>query len=144
MDFFIPVSRFKTKGKFHPIDISGNEINQVDCDFDVQGSCQIKLNSNYRVYSFNPQVLFHRGDKKQAINDRLITSLAESVTKMRTQLTGVLKDVETKCDAYKTSLSSPFVTDTETDVAVDGILIQIEQLKLRIADCERLESLCRQ
>ncbi|HDR1258084.1 TPA: hypothetical protein QB273_002028, partial [Pasteurella multocida] len=43
---------------------------------------------------------------------------------------------------YKEQLQSPFVSENEIDIAVSGILEQIEQLKLRIADCERLESLC--
>lgn len=144
MTLYIPESRFKSKGEFHPTDQNGNEFSRVSCDFDGQGTCKMTLDSNHHDYAFEPKVLFHRGDKKQAINERLISSLAGSVTDMRAQLTQVLKAVESKCQLYKSTLNSPFVSESETDVAVDGILKQIEQLKLRIADCERLESLCSQ
>ena len=58
------------------------------------------------------------------------------------EITNLLKKVETKNKNHKTQLQSPFVTDNEINFAVKSILEQIEQLKLRITDCERLESLC--
>ena len=54
----------------------------------------------------------------------------------------MLKQVETKNKNYKKQLQSPFIDENEINIAVSGILEQIEQVKLRITDCERLESLC--
>ena len=58
------------------------------------------------------------------------------------KLSSILKKVEDKNKNYKKQLQSPFIAENEINVAVIGILKQIEQLKLRIIDCERLESLC--
>jgi len=142
---FVPFTRFKTQGEFYPLDASGNEIQSVRCSFDGQGSCKFQhANRNYDDYSYEPTILFHRGAKKQDVNERLIQSLAASVKEIRDKLAGILMDVEQKYVLFKKQLSSPFVTEKETDIAVKGVIIQIEQLKLRIVDCERLESLCHQ
>ena len=50
--------------------------------------------------------------------------------------------VEAKGEAYKDRLKSPFLVGDDVDAAIEGILDQIKQLKVRIVDCERLESLC--
>ncbi|KKO47763.1 ATPase [Arsukibacterium sp. MJ3] len=142
---YVPLVRFKTQGEFHPVDFSGNENSGVKCEFDGQGSCKLTLNNSYyEDYTFDPKILFHRGDKKQDINERLVKSLATSVKDIRNQLALVLNQVHKKHKKLKTELFSPFATDEETDIAVDGITTQTEQIKLRIADCERLESLCQQ
>ncbi|MFP3354204.1 ATPase, partial [Pseudoalteromonas sp. SIMBA_153] len=69
--------------------------------------------------------------------------LAKSVKDIRQELTEVLKQVEEKSTKYKQHLASPFITEEEVGTAITGITKQVEQLKLRIADCERLEALCR-
>ncbi|WP_417228308.1 AAA family ATPase [Amphritea sp.] len=140
---YIPCSDFKAKNKIKPVDSSGNELRHFDVSFDKQGSCKISdSDRNYADFIFTPKILFHKGDKKEEINTRLIKSLAGSVGNLRGQLKKSLKQVEEKLASYKQHLESPFVTSEETDVAVKGILTQIDQLKLRIKDCERLESLC--
>ena len=87
-------------------------------------------------------MLFHKGDKKKDINSRLISSLSQSVMEMREILQGTLKQVEAKFKAYKSRLASPFVPADKVNLAVFGIAKQIEDLQLRIKDCERLEALC--
>lgn len=81
--------------------------------------------------------------KKQDVNNRLINSLAKSVSEIREQCQITLQEVENKHQEYQKVLVSPFVEQADIDVAMSGILDQIEQLKLRIKDCERLEALCR-
>lgn len=76
------------------------------------------------------------------MNKRLIKSLSEAIKEVRSILSNTLVIIEDKNKSYKKQLQSPFVTENEINVAVSGILKQIEQLKLRITDCERLESLC--
>ena len=144
----IPVEKFKTKDNFNLLDLNGNIIKQVTCIFDGQGSCKIKYEDNnyygrkYNDTKFTPKKLISKGDKKQDVNKRLIQSLSASVKEIRQELSSILKQVEDKNKSYKKQLQSPFVTENEINVAVSGILKQIEQLKLRITDCERLESLC--
>ena len=141
----IPLFRFKTSDEFHPLDKNGNEIDDYTCQFNGQGSCTIAhFNDDYEPYHFKPIVLFHGGAKKQDINRRLVTSLASSVTDIRKDLELALSQVQQKYSMLKGQLFSPFVTDAESDFAVWGITEQIEQIKLRIVDCERLESLCQQ
>ena len=53
-----------------------------------------------------------------------------------------MKVVEAKGESYKDRLKSPFVVGADIDTAIEGILDQIKQLKVRIVDCERLENLC--
>lgn len=145
----IPIEKFKTKDTFNLLDLNGNVIKQVSCVFDGQGSCKIKYEDNNGYYGrkyndaeFTPKKLISKGDKKQDVNKRLIQSLSKSVKDIRKKLSSVLEQTENKNKNYKKQLSSPFVTEKEINVAVNAILEQIEQVKLRITDCERLESLC--
>lgn len=139
---YIDYSQFKNTDKFHPLDENGNELISITCNFDNQGSCIIKYDRDYNNYQFTPKPLFYKGDKKQDVNKRLIQSLSISVKEIRQELSSILKKVEDKNKNYKKQLQSPFIAENEINVAVIGILKQIEQLKLRIIDCERLESLC--
>lgn len=140
---YIDYSQFKNTDEFYPLDENGNELRSITCNFDNQGSCIIKYNSSYyNNFKFTPKPLFYKGDKKEDINERLFKSLSKSVKDIRKKLSSVLEQTENKNKNYKKQLSSPFVTEKEINVAVNAILEQIEQLKLRITDCERLESLC--
>lgn len=140
----IPFKHMKTLQEYHPIDSQGNPIKEVSYKFDQQGSCLLMLGDNryYENLRFTPKPLFKKGQRKQDVNKRLINSLSEAIKEVRTTLNNTLVIVEDKKKTYKMQLQSPFVTENEINVAVNGILQQIEQLKLRIADCERLESLC--
>jgi MoxR-like ATPase len=143
---YIPVTNFKSKDKFEPVDRNGNSNRKLKCVFDGQGSCKI-INSednSYQPFNFKPEVLFHKGDKKQDINQRLIKSLASSVKEIRNDFAVTLSLVHKKHKKLKVELSSPFVTDQETDVALAGVNEQIQHIQLRIVDCERLESLCQE
>lgn len=133
-------------GEFHPIDQSGNEIDELDCEFDKQGTCKISNSRSFysnSSFDFKPEILFHKGDRKPDINQRLIDSLSSSVTEVRAQLTAILDKVETLQQGYEQRLASIFVPVEKVAIALDGITEQISQLKLRIKDCERLEALCK-
>lgn len=97
----------------------------------------------YHPVSYRPKVMFHRGNKKENINSRLIVSLSSAVSEIREKLTSILDRVETQFKGYETKLESPFVPKEKSQLAVIGILEQIDSLEMRIKDCERLEELCR-
>lgn len=142
-EILIPTSEFKSNQEFHPLDPSGNELTDITGKFDSQGSCNISCDDyDYWDSSYTPKVLFHKGDKKEEVNVRLVKSLAGSVASLREELTKVLNATKCKLTDYRLELESPFVTEQETDVAVSGFIEQINQLQLRIKDCERLEALC--
>lgn len=141
---YIAEDKIKSTDKFHPIDNKGNEIKEIECQFDGQGSCHLKHDSrNHNTCNFTPKILFHRNDKKQDVNERLVKSLSDAVTKIRENLTTALSQVETKKIQYEKELASPFITSEKSQIAIKGIINQIKKIKLRIADCERLEGLCR-
>ncbi|MFI8553288.1 AAA family ATPase [Psychrobacter sp. NPDC077938] len=144
---YIPADKFKTHEEFNVVDESGNLFNDIQGTFGGQGSCELTFSNrgynNYNSFTFRPNILCKKGDKKKNINKRLVSSLAKSVKDIRQELTEVLKQVEEKSIKYKKHLASPFVTEEEVGTAITGITKQVEQLKLRIADCERLEALCR-
>jgi MoxR-like ATPase len=146
-EIYIPYNKLKSKKKFHPLDEKGNTHDDVWCHFDGQGTCEILLDdvyhSDYEPIKFQPKVLFHKGEKKEDINRRLIDSLAESLKKLRESLLDTLKLVESKYKGYKQALLSPFISEDDVQLAINGVAEQIDRLKLRIKDCERLEELCR-
>lgn len=140
----IPYKQFKKKGEFHPLDKNGNQMIHFQCDFDGQGTCKIKSNRVYLSENkiFTPKILIKKGDKKSEINQRLIDSLAKSVVDVKKDLLKVLSDVKAKKETFQHQLKTPFVATEETNRALTSVLKQIEQLELRIKDCERLEALC--
>jgi len=143
-DVFIPLSNMKSTDKFAPLDERGNEIEELTCQFDGQGTCQISWDRRRgESVTYKPKVLFHKGDKKAEVNTRLVNSLANSVGDVRAILTTTLDQVELVYSGYKTTLNSPFISEGDIQLAVSGIAQQIDSLKLRIKDCERLEELCR-
>lgn len=139
----IPVEKIKSKDKFIPVDQNGNGLRLVDCQFHGQGSCKIHFNSGREIYDFKPDILFHKGDRKEKVNYRLIKSLSNSVSQIRNELQSALKVVTNKFSTLEVQLASLFMTKEKSNLAIDGISEQIENLKLRIKDCERLEELCR-
>lgn len=144
-DINIPAENISSKETFHPVDTRGNDIKEIDCQFDGQGSCLLTYNGerNYKNSTFTPKILFHKGNKKENINSRLIISLSQSVAETREKLTTTLEAVEKKSKSYEIKLNSPFVPADKISLAIAGIAAQIEGLQLRIKDCERLEELCR-
>ncbi len=145
-EIYIYSDKLKSTDAFHPVDVKGNEEEDIYCKFDGQGTCRLEYKSGgikYKKINITPSVLFHKGDKKKDINSRLVSSLSQSVMEMRETLQGTLKQVEAKFKGYKSRLASPFVPADKVNLAVFGIAKQIEDLQLRIKDCERLEELCR-
>lgn len=141
---YISLDKIKSKDKFIPVDQNGNELRYVDCQFHGQGSCKIHFNAGNRdIFDFKPDILFHKGDRKEKINDRLIKSLSISVSEIRNELQSTLKFVTYKFSALDAQLASLFMPTEKSGLAIVGISEQIENLKLRIKDCERLEELCR-
>lgn len=143
---FIEKNRIKTKDEFHPVDINGNEVEEINCRFDGQGTCQISHSRGkayYHAINFTPEIIFHKGDKKEDINIRLISSLSSSVTEIRKKLSHTLKNAEEKFKTYENELNTPFVPSDKISLALSGIALKIQDLQLRIKDCERLEDLCR-
>lgn len=143
---YIKALYLKSKDTFEPIDSNLNKVHGISGSFNGQGSCKLQYHHGYWDESkktYTPKVLIRKGDKKTDVNERLIESLLQSVQDIRQQFTDNLKVVEAKYTDYQQFLYSPFVTQTDINTAVSGIAKQIEDLNLRIKDCERLESLCR-
>ena len=139
---FLPYKNMKSVHEFHPIDKSGNAIEQVTCKFDGQGSCSATERRSGRVVTFSPRVLFHKGDKKVDINDRLIASLSQSVSDVKAELNEILKQVSKRFSEIEHEFDSLFVPAEKSRQAIAGIAAQIDDLQLRVKDCERLEGLC--
>lgn len=142
---YILTSKPKSKGDFHPVDEQGNEISNVTCSFDGQGSCTLALddyNYDYQNTSYTPKISFHKGDKKDNINQRLISALNKSTIELKSKLEENLETVESKLAEYQLSLHTAFVPPAIRDTAIDGIHKQIEEIQIRIEDCNRLSALC--
>lgn len=141
--YFFPVDMFKKNEWFNPLDGDGFPVRDIVLRFDDQGGHEFSndfLSGKVAFMNFKP--LFAKGGNKQNINRRLVDSLSGSVKDVRVELQKALKVVEEKGESYKDRLKSPFVADADVDTAIEGILDQVKQLKVRIVDCERLENLC--
>ena len=140
---YIPSDLIGSKERFFPVDQFGNELRSVDCEFQGQGTCKISFNRGRDVIHHTPDVLFCKGARKDNVNDRLIRALVKSILEVRNKLQSTLKIVTNKFLVMESELASLFVPADKTNLAILGIAEQIESLRLRIKDCERLEELCR-
>lgn len=134
----------KTKKEFHPITESGNVLRNWVGQYDGQGSCSIS--NDYQVdhsIKLKPTLLFERGSRKKDINQRLVASLADSVSAIKSQLSQAIEESESKFSTYIKQLESPFVPTCKVEHTASSLKDHIERLKLRVKDCERLEELCR-
>lgn len=145
LTFYIPVEKFKSPGKFHPIDEHGNSLTEIECDFNTQGTCTINYNSygyNQELYPFTPKIRHHSGKKKENINPSVVESLRKSIQRIHAELIQAQKKVSKKIQNYQDHLNSPFVSEQEIKIALESISEQIHLLELRILDCLRLEREC--
>jgi len=144
----IPQSGMNNTNTFHPVDMKGNKLENYECTFDGQGTCLVK-GENIGEYedcegesSFTPKVLFHKNNKKEDINTRLIKSLKSSVIEVREKLMATLEICQAKNDIYITQFKSPFINDELLKVPLVGVEKQLKDIDVRIKDCQRLEALC--
>lgn len=142
--FYIPVSEYKSKDVTFPVDENGNSVKKLRISFDGQGSCFIKYDEyEYDTkVTFSPEVLFHKGDKKEQVNERLIKALSEEVKVMKSSLVNSQRSISQKSKNFLSRLNTPFVSEEDTKCAIKGFNDQRESLELKIKDCDRLESLC--
>ncbi|MBU2514218.1 AAA family ATPase [bacterium] len=145
--FFIKANLIKHKDKFSPVDEQGNDIKWIECNFDNQGTCAIKIAEDednqepYKNIKLTPRVLFHKGDKKSDVNKRLIESLQEAVLEINVKIEEIINQIEDKLAKFREELNTPFIPDNIRDIALESIEKQLHDLKLRLKDCDRLESL---
>ena len=53
----------------------------------------------------------------------------------------MIEQIEVKLDQFKTELETPFVPESIQNIALEGVEKQLQDMKLRHKDCDRLESI---
>jgi len=153
--FYIPKSEMKSTNVFNPIDTQGNALLWIKCSFNKQGTCSIKYNIEGKQdvyylkeqrywedwYKFQPKILFHKGDKKDEVNERLIESLKLAVNELKEKIEKLLQQVDSRLVMFQEEIDTPFIKEELQKIALESILSQQEDMRLRLKDCERLESL---
>ena len=112
--------------------------------FDGQGACFITYDEyDYdEKLTFTPVVLFHKGDKKEEINERLVEALLFEIRELKNKLVSSQRSINQKSKNQLEKLGTPFVSGEDSNCAIRGFNEQKESLELKIKDCDRLESLC--
>lgn len=150
-DIYIKASELKAEEGFSPVNESGNEIKNLSCYFEGQGSCYLRYTEQdsfygsrnpYKDILFTPNILFHKGHKNNNVNPRLVKNLFSSTQSLKNNFVETLSIVEDKLATFEQSLHTLFIPESTRDVALEGINQQIDALQLRIQDCDRLSALC--
>ena len=154
--FYILKSKMKSTDEFHPTDRQGNELAWIKCCFEGQGTCSIKMHQygedadlSYHSRAslweeaepFTPEVLFHKGEKKENVNQRLIGLLQEAVQELAEEIEKITNQIESKLSQFKQELESPFVPKAIRRIALESVENQLRNMKVRRQDCNRLEKL---
>lgn len=143
-NLFISVDDFKSKGAVNPVNRQGNELVDIDIDFDGQGSCFATYNqdSDYEKLKMTPPVKYKKGAQKTDVNKRLIDALVSEVKQLKSQLLINAQSISQKSKNKIDTLNTPFISSEDALYAIKGFHEQGESLELKIKDCDRLESLC--
>lgn len=143
--FYIGIDLIKSKKEFNPIDENGNSLGYIKCNFDGNKSCKIEIKdyySSFREYpSYTPKILFHKGDKKKNVNERLINSLKENVEELIKECNNMLDEVNVYLEILNTELDNPFIQEKDKKIPLIGINNLLSDMELRKKDCERMEGL---
>ena len=148
--FLIDKKYIKTNEEFSPVDTNGNILDDIKCNFKGTGSCEIKIkdiyyygygNSFNSVAPFSPKILYHKGDKKIDINERLINSLNQSVVKLINDIEDMIKEVKLYKEKLKDEIDNPFIYKENTGILLNGINDLIGNLEIRKVDCEKIKGL---
>jgi len=152
-NFYIKNDLMKSTKDFFPVDEQGQTIKWIKCNFNKQGSCKIRYELNKQgddyyharwgeLPIFTPKILFHKGDQKLDVNERLTSALLESGNKLQDKLNDSLSSVKEKRSLFVKELKTPFTPQTTAEISVTGIDQQINEIHLRVKDCDRLIELC--
>ena len=150
--FLIDKKYIKTNEEFSPVDTNGNILDGIKCNFKGTGSCEIKIkdiyyygygNSFNSVAPFSPKILYHKGDKKIDINERLINSLNESAVKLIKDIEDMLKELDSYENKLKHEVDNPFVPKEDLLILLNSIDKLIENLKVRKLDCGKIKDLAK-
>ncbi|ABM04236.1 ATPase associated with various cellular activities [Psychromonas ingrahamii 37] len=151
--FYIKNGLLKSAKEFQPVDKQGQEIKWIKCDFDNQGACALsydieKTGIDYdyidwtELPSFTPDILFYKGHQRFDVNKRLISSLLESTHNLKNKIKNNLASIEDQRSVFVTALETPFVPKSTREISVTGVDEQVNDIKLRLSDCDRLVELC--
>lgn len=150
--FLIDKKYIKTNEEFSPVDTNGNILDGIKCNFKGTGSCEIKIkdfyyygygNSFNSVDPFSPKILYHKGDKKIDINERLINSLNESAVKLIKDIEDMLKELDSYKDKLKYEVDNPFVPKDDIEILLNSVNNLTDDLKVRKVDCEKIKDLAK-
>ncbi len=147
--FLIDKKYIKTNKEFSPVDTNGNILDDIKCNFKGTGSCEIKIKDTtyfHRYYSvdpFSPKILYHKGDKKIDINERLINSLNESAVKSIKDIEDMLKELDSYKDKLKHEVDNPFVPKEDIKILLNNINNLTDDLIVRKFDCEKIKDLAK-
>lgn len=143
--FYIPARKLKSRKEFYPIDKSGNKNKDIKCNFEGTGTCKIKINdgwSNFReVDPYTPEILYHKGEKKEDVNKRLVNGLNDASKEFIATFEDMIKEVEEHKKKIKEDIDTPFVPEDIRSIAIDAINKLLEDLNLRKKDSERLKNM---
>lgn len=148
--FYVEITKLKTKGQVFPCDSSGNEIKWIKCNFDGTGSCDISIQEDKNPTSssywnkkeiFKPDILYHKGDKKEGINKRLINEFISTSEELISKFDSMIKEIKDHIEQIKNQTSSPFIPKNLQNIPLDSINSLLSDMKLRKKDSERLKEM---
>jgi len=147
VEYYVAYRNLKTKSSFHPVDNNGNELEWINYTFNNQSSCEVTIcddHDNQEPYTKiqeKPKVLFHKGDKKEEVNERLIEALKKETIELSKKIEQLIKDTEIKKENFLKELDTPFVVKEKIAIAIESVNAQSDDLKLRHKDTQRLAEL---
>lgn len=147
--FYIPVNKTKSKDEFSPLDEDANIIKGIRCQVTESGICTLKINhkllkenkdddwKDLDNLTLGNQVLI----QNEYLNETLAESLQFSISVLKEKIEKKIQQIDSRLVSFKNEINTPFVREDIQNIALDGVMTQKDEMKVRLKDCERLESL---
>ena len=137
--FYILASKMKSTDEFHPIDKQGNELDQIMCCFDGQGTCSIEIPEASATYygqrkievkDFSRTLLLQQWRK--LLDEQVAQWEIETIQKLRRKLLERLKEWLKKLQ---------LLADTLDELSIEpGLLFDLSKDNLTLSDIEQLKN----
>ena len=151
-NYYVAADKIKSDEEFHPIDDSGNDIEEIRCNFHGQSSYAIRGHhhyyGNYRFHvadehweancEISPQVVFAKGERRQDINHQLINALTVAIKEIAQTLTDAINEIGERKRVFEEQINTPFVPAHMREIAMEGVDLQLAQLRVQLKDCDLL------
>jgi len=147
---YIPLDKTNASGSFHPVNQSCEKLDKLTCSLSKDGKFFTIESDDLRLYNsegkalqsppYIPEILYHKGSRREAVASRLIDSLKVALSDKRAEIGHTIAKIKQKRESFAKDISTPFVPEKVRNIALGGVDSQLNALGVLQKECDLLTS----